>query len=102
MLNRFDQDSPIQSIEEFDQVLIACFQAKNALSRHQGYSPEQIVLGKSTHLPASLTSDEHAGAHSFADGDTPESEQFRRHLDIRSQARKTFLLVDNNQAIRRA
>ena len=102
MLNRFDQESPILSIEEFDQVLIACFQAKNALSRHQGYSPEQIVLGKSTHLPASLTSDEQAGAHSFADGDTPESEQFRRHLDIRSQARKTFLLVDNNQAIRRA
>ena len=102
MLNRYDQDRPIQSVDEFDQVLIACFQAKNALSRHQGYSPEQIVLGKSTHLPASLTSDENVGAHSLADGDTPESEQFRRHLDIRSQARKTFLVVDNNQAIRRA
>ena len=60
------------------------------------------MLGKSTHLPASLTSDEQVGAHNFADGDTPENEQFRRHCDIRSRARKTFLLVDNNQAIRRA
>ena len=102
MLNRYDQDKNIQNIEEFNQVLIACFQAKNSFSRHQGYSPEQIVLGKSTHLPASLTSDENVGAHSFADGETPESERFRRHLDIRSHARKTFLLVDNNQAIRRA
>ena len=102
MLDRYDQERPIQSLEEFDQVLIACFQAKNALTRHHGYSPEQIVLGKSTSLPASLSSDENVSAHSLADGDTPESEQFRRHLDIRSQARKTFLLVDNNQAIRRA
>ena len=74
-------------LREFDQVLIACFQAKNALTRHHGYSPEQIVLGKSTSLPASLSSDENVSAHSLADGDTPESEQFRRHLDIRSQAR---------------
>ncbi|CAE7227129.1 GIP, partial [Symbiodinium sp. CCMP2456] len=32
--------------------------AKNALVRHRGYSPEQIVLGKSVKVPGSLTSDE--------------------------------------------
>ncbi len=42
MLNRFDQDRPIQSVEEFDQVLIACFQARNALSRHQGIHQSKL------------------------------------------------------------
>lgn len=102
MLDRCDQESTISTIEQFDQVLISCFQAKNALSRHQGYSPEQIVLGKSTEVPASLTSDEQLGAHSLAVGDTLESEKVRKHLEIRSLARKTFLTVDNDNAIRRA
>ena len=102
MLSRCDQELSITTIEEFDQVLISCFQAKNALSRHQGYAPEQIVLGKSTDLPASLTSDEQSGAHSFAMGDSLESERFRKHLEVRSLARRTFLLVDNDHAMRRA
>ena len=102
MLSRCDQELSITTIEEFDQVLTSCFQAKNALSRHQGYAPEQIVLGKSTDVPASLTSDEQSGAHTFALGDSLESERFRKHLEVRSLARRTFLLVDNDHAMRRA
>ena len=82
MLCRYDQEVPISSIEEFDQVLLSCFQAKNSLSRHQGYAPEQIVLGKSTDVPASLTSDEQSGAHSFALGDSLEAEKFRKQLEV--------------------
>ena len=102
MLNRYDAEKTISSPHEFDMVLRACFQAKNSLSRHQGFSPEQIVLGKATRVPASLTADESMGAHSMAVGDDLACERFRRQLEIRSLARKTFLATDNDQAIRRA
>ena len=83
MISRCDQESPIQTPEQFDQVLIMCCQAKNSLSRHQGYSPEQIVLGKAVSLPASICSDENLSAHSLALGNDQDSERFRRHLDQR-------------------
>ena len=102
MLSRYDQDQPIENIQEFDQVLLACCQAKNALTRQQGYSPEQIVLGKSIALPASLSSDDNVAAHSLALGSDLESDTFRKHLDVRTQARKAFLLADNDHSIRRA
>ena len=102
MLSRFDQDKAIENQFEFDQVLLACFQAKNALARHQGYSPEQIVLGKAAKLPASLTADDQVDSHALAEGSDLESEAFKRHLDIRTLARKSFLLADNDSAIRRA
>ena len=102
MISRYDQESTIQTPEQFDQVLIMCCQAKNSLSRHQGYSPEQIVLGKAVSLPASICSDESLSAHSLALGSDQDSERFRRHLDQRSLARRAFLLTDNDQALRRA
>ena len=102
MLTRFDIEKCISSPQEFDLVLKACFSAKNSLSRHRGYAPEQIVLGKSTKLPASLTADENLGAHCLASGNDLESERFRQQLEIRSLARKTFVHADNSQAIRRA
>ena len=38
----------------------------------------------------------------IAMGDEPEIELFRKSLEIRTRARKAFLLTDNDQAIRRA
>ena len=102
MLKRYDMEKTIQSVQEFDTVLRACFQAKNALSRHRGYSPEQIVLGKAARLPASLSSDETLSSHSMATGEDLESERFRQQLEIRTIARKAFLTSDNSEAIRRA
>ena len=101
MLTRVDNENPIADVGEFDHVLSMCCQAKNQLARHKGFSPEQIVLGKSTRVPASLTSDEEAASHS-ALGDEPESERFRLHLERGSAARKAFLFSDNDQSIRRA
>ena len=102
MLDRYDQEEKIQNPQEFDAVLRSCFQAKNSLMRHQGYSPEQIVLGKSSKIPGSLTSDERAAAHSHAFGQSTESERFREQLDMRARARRAFLFTDNDQALRRA
>ena len=78
------------------------FQAKNALVRHLGYSPEQIVLGKSVQVPGSLTSDEDLSAHTLALGSEMEAEAHRQRLELRCAAHKAFFEADNSQAIRGA
>ena len=102
MLTRFDLKRPIETVQDFDRILLACFKAKNSLSRQKGFSPEQIVLGKSGRLPASLTSDENAVSHSLAASEEPESETFHNLLETRTLARKAFFFTDNDNAIRRA
>ena len=78
------------------------FQAENALVRHLGYSPEQIVLGKSVHVPGSLESDENLASYTLALGDELEAEVHRQRLELRCAARKAFFEADSSQAIRRA
>ena len=102
MLHRLDTEQAITTEEDFDKAVLQCFQAKNALVRHEGYSPEQTVLGKSLKVPGSLTSDERAAAHALTEGSSLEAEQQRQRLDLRCRARQAFLLADNSQAIRRA
>ncbi|CAE7220336.1 unnamed protein product, partial [Symbiodinium sp. CCMP2456] len=77
MLARIDTQQPIVSDTSFDQALLVAFQAKNALVRHRGYSPEQIVLGKSVRIPGSLTSDEDLASHAITEGSDLEAEQHR-------------------------
>ena len=102
MLERMDVERVISGPEEFDQALLSCFQAKNSLARHKGYSPEQIVLGRSLRVPGSICSDEDASSHAAAEGEDLEAERHRQRLDIRCRARQAFLQADNSQAIRRA
>ena len=102
MLSRVDGENPLSSLEMFDQVLCQCFHAKNSLSRHKGYAPEQLVLGKSLRIPASLTSDENLSAHGLAGSEDLDSERFRASLELRSQVRKAFHDADNHEAIRRS
>ena len=71
------------------------------MARHKGYAPEQIVLGKSTKLPGSLTGDEDMSAHAYQDG-VPETSKFHEVLSRRTEARIAFLDADNHQSIRRA
>ena len=102
MLARMDNHSPLTNDTTFDEALLQAFQAKNALVRHQGYSPEQIVLGKAVHVPGSLTSDEDLSSHAATEGSDLEAERHRQRLELRCQARKVFWEADNNHAIRRA
>ena len=102
MLHRMDNDKPFATIDQFDEALRMCCQAKNALTKKHGYSPEQIVLGKATHLPASLASDDASGAHLMSLGDSLESSRFKELLERRTQARQAFILSENAEAIRRA
>eukprot|EP00435_Cladocopium_sp_Y103_P044402 s835_g12.t1 len=102
MLDRMDAESPINSEEEFQGMLVQAFCAKNALSRVKGYTPEQAVLGISRRLPASISSDSQQSSHLLAAGDSPESDQFRLNLERRSLARKSFIEADNCNSLRRA
>ncbi|OLP81461.1 hypothetical protein AK812_SmicGene37993 [Symbiodinium microadriaticum] len=97
MLARMDNHSPLTNDTSFDEALLQAFQAKNALVRHQGYSPEQIVLGKAVHVPGSLTSDEDLSSHAATEGSDLEAERHRQRLELRCQARKVFWEADNNQ-----
>ena len=102
MLSRLDKDSPITNDNSLDQALHQAFSAKNALVRHKGYAPEQIVLGKSVRVPGSVSSDEELSSHALTEGDDLEAEAHRRRLTLRSQARQAFFEADNCQTIRRA
>ena len=102
MLERMDISNPIINDSNFDQALLHCMLAKNALVRHEGYSPEQIVFGKALRVPGSLTSDEDLTSHALAEGVDLEAERHCRRLDLRCQARRAFLEADNSQTIRRA
>ena len=102
MLSRMNQQVPIRSEIDFDQCLLECFKAKNSLSNHEGFSPEQAVLGKASKLPASVISDETTSAHMLADSSHPEGEQFRKALSRRTAARESFLRCENSSALRRA
>ena len=98
MLSRMDAQKPIATISEFDDCLAQCFSAKNALVRVKGYSPEQLVLGKSVSIPASLTSCDSAASHELAAADNLDGENFRQNLARRASARQAF----HESAVRRA
>ena len=97
-----DHDQTLMDVSKFDEALRMCCQAKNQLSKNHGFSPEQAVLGKSTQLPASLSSDDSAAAHSLANGTDLDSQRFQEMLNKRAQARLAFVHADNSEAIRRA
>ena len=102
MLTRMDNETPIDTEEEFRRCLRQVFNAKNSLSRIGGFTPEQALLGKSRSIPGSLMSDEEAGSHAIADCDSTEGQLFRRSLLRREQARKSFITADNDSSFRRA
>eukprot|EP00435_Cladocopium_sp_Y103_P052633 s419_g16.t1 len=102
MLTRMEKDIDIDTEQEFTRCLRQVFAAKNSLSRVNGFTPEQCLLGKSKHLPGSLVSDENAGSHALAESSTPEGLRFRQSLLRRELARKAYVQADNDSAFRRA
>ena len=96
-----DTQRPIATIAELDESLAQCFNAENALVRVKGFSPEQLVLGKSISVPASLTSCDSAASHELAISSGLEGESLRQNLDRRSAARQAFHEADNSESIRR-
>ena len=102
MLSKYEAERPITDLASFQEALEACCTAKNQLSRVYGYTPEILVLGKSTVLPGSVISDESCMAHSLAAHDGAEGLAFRDKLFRREVARRAFVSTDNSDALRRA
>lgn len=102
MLERFEQDVIIDNDDQFEDALHHLCNAKNALSRTKGNSPEILVLGKSRHLPSSLDSDEPQASHYLADSETPEGIQFRQQFQKRECARLAFIQAESNDKLRKA
>ena len=102
MLHKYHIDNPINDDQAFKTALVMCCNAKNALARHKGYTPEILVLGKSRPLPASNCADHPEPAHFSAENNTPEGIAFRQQLWQRECARKAFVDADNSEKLRRA
>ena len=102
MLSKYEKEHAIDTYHELKQGLWWCVQAKNAYSIRKGYAPETLVLGKQTRLPGSNCSDELLPAHMLADSETAQGVQFRLQLARRESARKAFVQVDHDAALRRS
>eukprot|EP00435_Cladocopium_sp_Y103_P022581 s1765_g5.t1 len=102
MLTRMERDHSINTVEEFSKSLRQAFAAKNSLSRVNGFTPEQCLLGKSRRLPGSLVSDPSAASHSLAESSSPEGVRFRESLQRRESARRAFVQADNDSSFCRA
>ena len=102
MLSRMDLEEPIESSVAFQRALRQVFHSKNTLSRIDGYTPQQAVLGIASKLPGSILSDGDASTHALADSNTPEGQRFLHQLQVRESARRAFIQVDNSASFRRA
>ena len=102
MLERFDQNTPIENDDQFKDALLHLCNAKNSMSRTKGYSPEILVLGKSRALPGGLPDEMPQPSHYLADSESPEGIQFRQQLQRREQARMAFVHAESSEKLRRA
>ena len=102
MLDKYHHDNPILGSQDFEEAIHHCCNAKNALSRAKGYTPEILVLGKSIRTPGSVVSEPYDAAQYLLINPQAESTEFYQQMKKRETARKAFVEIDNDQAMRRA
>ena len=102
MLNKMDNEHPLNTYEELAIALSHATATKNQWSRHRGFPPEMLVFGKGVRTPGSTISDETHAAHSLAVNPQTEGQRFFQELQMRERARKAFASVDNDQTLRNA
>ena len=106
MLNKYQKDHPIRNSLDLREALLQCVQAKNSMSRVQGYTPEILVLGRSRHAPACNSNEQQGSSDWLTPGEDEEtnleSTKFLENLSRREVARKAFVSADHDQKLRRA
>ena len=102
MLDKFHVDQPISNWQEFEIALQMLCNAKNSLSRHAGFTPEILVLGKSQHIPGSNTDDTDSAGFLGMDDMSPDGARFAQQLARREAARVAFVKADHCQALKKA
>ena len=55
MIEKYHMEHTIRSDEDFSQGLLQLCNAKNAMSRYEGFTPELLVLGKMKPVPGSVS-----------------------------------------------
>lgn len=98
MLDKYQVDHAIRSDEDLREALSQCTMAKNSLSRHKGYSPEILVLGKSRHSPSCNSNEPNDPSEWLSEN----PDLFCQNLKRRESARKAFIIADHDQKLRRA
>ena len=103
MITKYHADHPIQSFEAFEQCLIHLCNAKNAMSRYAGYSPELWVLGKMRPLPGANSNPflDSASYSELGDAET-DGKRFQEMMARRESARIAFVKADHSSAVRKA
>eukprot|EP00435_Cladocopium_sp_Y103_P057532 s1428_g19.t2 len=102
ILNRMDAEETINSYDQLSMALAFATHTKNQWSRHRGYPPELLVLGKATRVAGFVISDSSVASHSYALEESSEGLRFRAELAMRERARRAFAAVDNQEVLRRA
>eukprot|EP00435_Cladocopium_sp_Y103_P007616 s5467_g2.t1 len=103
MIDQYHADMPIRNADDFEQCLIHLCNAKNSMSRHEGYTPELWVLGKMKPLPGNnISSPMDSASFAGLDVDTTEGEKFAAQLARRETARLAFVKADHSASLRRA
>lgn len=102
MLDKYQEEHPINSYHDLQVALAVCVSAKNASAVKRGFTPELLVLGKRTRLPGSICGDDSIASHALAESDLLHGAQFRAQLAKRETAFRAFWEADNSAAIRRA
>lgn len=103
MIDKYHTEKPIRNQEDFNHCLMQLCHAKNAMSRHEGYTPELWVLGKMKPVPGSNTN-QYLDSASFSglDMETTEGARFQEQLSRREAARIAFIRADHCATLRRA
>ena len=99
MLSKYHAEQSIIDHEGFRQALLHLCCAKNTLSKHAGYSPELLVLGKSRRVPGSLMENDPQDASSFLD---TEGSHFRHQMMLREAARIAYVKADHCSVLRKS
>eukprot|EP00435_Cladocopium_sp_Y103_P016115 s3079_g4.t1 len=103
MITKYHEDHPIQNHADFEQCLLQLCNAKNAMSRHEGFTPEMWVLGKMKPVPGCNSEGflDSAGFAGLEDQST-EGSRFSELLAKRESARLAFVKADHSSAVRKA
>ena len=103
MIDKYHAERPICNHDDFNQCLVHLCHAKNAMSRHEGYTPELWVLGKMKPVPGG-NSNQYLDSASFSglDDATTEGSRFQELMARREAARVAFVRADHCATLRRA
>ena len=100
MVRKVAQETAAIGQDRMREVLAECVSTKNEMSRHQGFSPSQHVLGKMPRTPG-LVTDEPSDLGAI-DARYDEAGPFYTRHRARTEARRAFVHLDTSRRVARA